>query len=451
VSSVYIIYADPADRSIVREGTTWASGEPSGTVTYSSEDVSTDTVRSAIQITPLRRVMALFPFDTSALSGTPTYAALMFYSGGSTVTKFVKASYTGVEANDYRAYLGPHLTATGGTLSAAPGVPIALDPTAIDASATFAIGLHRPLSGANVAPTFDTIVTHGSADVSGTASDPRLTVVVGDQVVYVRANSPFPYNSTATNATPTLPTGYAANDIFLCLVETANQPVTASAGWEEVTGSPQGTGTAGGTVATGLQVFWKRAAASTGETSPTITGTGDHKIIQILLFRGAVQTGDPWDVTAGDVLATASTAFTIPGLTTTVAGCLIVDIVANGTDTATTQTTFANNTSVVGHEEISDYNNSTNNGGGFGVAIGYKETAGAVSATTGTLTTSSVQARLKIALKPEPTGAEPPPTGGMLKVWDGTGWVEKPVKVWDGSAWVEKPVKRWDGTEWVLT
>lgn len=40
--------------------------------------------------------------------------------------------------------------------------------------------------------------------------------------------------------------------------------------------------------------------------------------------------------------------------------------------------------------------------------------------------------------------------GGLIKVWNGSAWVEKPVKVWNGSAWVQKPVKVWNGSSWVL-
>ena len=46
---------------------------------------------------------------------------------------------------------------------------------------------------------------------------------------------------------------------------------------------------------------------------------------------------------------------------------------------------------------------------------------------------------------------EPPAgTGGSIKVWTGSAWVEKPGKVWTGSAWVTKPVKVWNGSAWVL-
>ena len=50
-----------------------------------------------------------------------------------------------------------------------------------------------------------------------------------------------------------------------------------------------------------------------------------------------------------------------------------------------------------------------------------------------------------------PPSAGPPPTGGLMKVWTGSAWVEKPVKVWTGSAWVTKPVKFWNGSSWVLS
>ncbi len=41
--------------------------------------------------------------------------------------------------------------------------------------------------------------------------------------------------------------------------------------------------------------------------------------------------------------------------------------------------------------------------------------------------------------------------GGLIKVWLGAAWVEKPVKVWTGSGWVQKPAKVWDGSQWTLT
>jgi hypothetical protein len=36
----------------------------------------------------------------------------------------------------------------------------------------------------------------------------------------------------------------------------------------------------------------------------------------------------------------------------------------------------------------------------------------------------------------------------VVKVWNGSAWVQKPLKVWDGTAWATKPVKAWSETAW---
>jgi hypothetical protein len=41
------------------------------------------------------------------------------------------------------------------------------------------------------------------------------------------------------------------------------------------------------------------------------------------------------------------------------------------------------------------------------------------------------------------------PSGGAMKVWNGTTWVHAPVKIWNGTSWVQAPVKVWNGTTWV--
>ena len=200
--------------------------------------------------------------------------------------------------------------------------------------------------------------------------------------------------------TPTWPT-HQAGDVALLVIESANQAISLStpAGFVEVTGSPQGTGTAGGTAATRLAVYWKRATTSS-ESSPTVADSGDHQIARIITFRGVIGSGNPWDVTAGGVAASASTAVSIPGATTTVANTLVVTIVANGTDTTSAQTSGWTNANLTSLTERMDNNTSSGNGGGFGVATGVKATAGAYGATTATLATSSVQGKLSIALKP---------------------------------------------------
>jgi hypothetical protein len=210
-------------------------------------------------------------------------------------------------------------------------------------------------------------------------------------------------NGTAA-ITPVWP-AHQAGDIALLFVQTANQAVTLSsntAGFAQVTNSPQGTRTAGSTTSTRLTVFWTRATSST-MANPTISDSGNNQVAQILIFRNVVETGNPWDITAGDVRSTASTSFSIPGNTTNVDNDLIVAALSSGTDTSAGQASGWTNASLTSLTEIADTYSTSGNGGGFAVAVGAKTTAGVYSATTGTITTSSVQGRLSIALKPKIT------------------------------------------------
>jgi hypothetical protein len=243
--------------------------------------------------------------------------------------------------------------------------------------------------------------SHSNFDYMKATDNNYDTLTEGDYgsyatITYVGAGA----KASGTGAvTPALPTGWQANDIFLLFCETANEAVTAPTGWTEVASSPQGTGTAGGTSATRLTVFWRRATSS--ETAPTIADPGDHICAGILAFRNVVETGNPWDVTVGDVLTTASTSVTIPGATTTVPGCMVVVAVATGPDTTTAQCSGWTNTNLQNLQELVDYYTNSGNGGGFGVAAGTMTNAGNYGSTTATVATSFVQGRISIALKPK--------------------------------------------------
>lgn len=202
---------------------------------------------------------------------------------------------------------------------------------------------------------------------------------------------------------PPWPT-HAVDDVALMFVETANQiptALTTANGFVFVGTLSYGGGTAGsGATASSLDVYWCRAT-STSMAAPTVTDAGQHTIGQILTFSGCITTGDPWDVYAGDASGSATTSVTIPGVTTTVADCLVVlacswaDDSASGFLASVTNASLANITSLVNAGNISG------NGGGFAVLTGEMATAGAVSSSTGTLTGSaSYQGRACIALKP---------------------------------------------------
>lgn len=203
---------------------------------------------------------------------------------------------------------------------------------------------------------------------------------------------------TANTAGLNWPT-HSVGDVALLFVETAGgeTPVLSDpAGFAAVANSPQSTGA--GTAGTKLSVYWVRAT-STAMPGPTITGPADHVYARILTYRGAVTSGNPWDVTGGGVKAAASTAVSVAGVTTTVPNTLVVQAVARDTDNAAAAFSAQTNANLTGITERSDAGTTTGLGGGFAVWDGSKVTAGITGNTTATVT-SSINAFLTVALKP---------------------------------------------------
>src|SRR5438876_628790 len=194
---------------------------------------------------------------------------------------------------------------------------------------------------------------------------------------------------------------HAINDIGLLIIETQNEAVTLgtnAANWTTVTNSPQGTGTT--STGTKLTVFWSRAT-STSMGAVGVNDAGDHQIAQIITFRGVVATGNPWDVTAGDVTPSTTTTVSIPGATTTVQDTLVVAIVSNGSDLSAPQIPGSfTNSDLSTVTKRQDNQTTASGGGGFAVATGSKALAGAYGPTSATLGFSSLQGRMSIALRP---------------------------------------------------
>jgi len=210
--------------------------------------------------------------------------------------------------------------------------------------------------------------------------------------------------------TPALPAGLATNDILLLFLETANQAISISnqngGTWAAVTGSPQSTGTAGGSSATRLTVFWSRYNGTQG--APTTSDSGNHQLGRMIAIRGATTSGDPWDVTAGGIESTADTSGSIPGATTTVANALVVAAIATSLPDASGTANFSawTNANLTSVAERTDNTVTAGNGGGLGLATGGKDTAGAYTTTSVTCATSATKAMMSIALKP-PVAAPP--------------------------------------------
>lgn len=197
---------------------------------------------------------------------------------------------------------------------------------------------------------------------------------------------------------------HAIDDIALLFVEsTGGQAATLSvaAGFAAVANSPQAVGA--GTAGTRLTVFWARAT-SAAMSAPTVADPGNHVYAQILTYRGVANVGDPWDITGGGTKPSASTVGNVPGVTTSLASTLIVQVISRDTDSNTVAFSSQVNVNLEGLGERIDAGTTSGNGGGFAVWDGYKATAGATGTTTATVS-DSINAYMTIALKPTITTA----------------------------------------------
>lgn len=209
---------------------------------------------------------------------------------------------------------------------------------------------------------------------------------------------------SATASSAIWPT-HATNDVGLLVIETANQLVTlvSAAGFAEITGSPLGTGTAAATSATRITAYWARATNASMPNVQFLDG-GDHIYSRIFTVSGAAITGNPWDTVAFSV-ATSNTAVTVTAITTTVANCLIIAVVAHGTDSNTAQLSGWADASLADPSigEHFDEGSNASGGGGIGAASGGLASPGSSGNITATLASSVPMAKMMIAIRPDTT------------------------------------------------
>jgi hypothetical protein len=193
---------------------------------------------------------------------------------------------------------------------------------------------------------------------------------------------------------------HAAGDILLLGVESANETVAlgSAQGFVEVTNSPIGTGTASGTNATKISVFWVRATSG-AMAAPTITNPGDHTLAVCASFRGCISTDNPWSTTTGDVAPNDSSVVTIPGHTAVHNEALVVLWATGRIDNSTPQ--FGDFTGELSNlTRRVNYATAAGNGGSLAMATGELALAGTFSVTTAPLNNAATQARFTMILQP---------------------------------------------------
>lgn len=213
------------------------------------------------------------------------------------------------------------------------------------------------------------------------------------------------------------PASHLSGDVELLYVETgpASAPVLGTPhGFAVVPDSP-GAAAVGDPNGCRLTVFWRRWDGIAG--SPVITDPGNHAIGVVLAFRGCIDTGDPWDVTAGGIDEDGVDApVAIPGDTTTVADCLVVAATGHGRDIATAHFTSITNSSLTSVTTRVNAGSIAGNGGGFGIATGVKAAAGVFDATMADPDAASIFYSMHtIALKPAAGGGISEPMGTVAE------------------------------------
>lgn len=231
---------------------------------------------------------------------------------------------------------------------------------------------------------------------------------------YKAAGTPQESQSAITVPWPT----HAIGDIGLLIIESCGgEPanLTTANGFAAVTNSPSATGAT--TNGTQITIYWCRAT-STSQASPVVTDPGNHVYGVILTFAGCAPSGNPWDVTAAAVKASASTSMTLPAVTTTTGNDLIVLGATRDNDSASAAGSSPSNANLFNLTERFDLGTALGNGGGIMVWTGVKATPGSTGTTSATVT-SSINAYLTVALRPPPV----PPTVIRPATPPGGGWI----------------------------
>lgn len=208
-------------------------------------------------------------------------------------------------------------------------------------------------------------------------------------------------NSGTGAVTYDYPFPFNGGEFLLAVVEDANEgatPTPTPSGWTLLSGTPVGTGTAAGTTATAIRLYYKFAAP--GDTlSFTLGDLGDHQVGAMIAVEGVDKT-TPFDATSVTGTAASSTSVTLLGITTVTNNALVLCFVADMFDSATPQgSSFAHaGLTSVGSDSFGAI---AGNGGGISYLYGVRATAGATGTGSCTLANTSVQALLTIALRPD--------------------------------------------------
>ena len=210
------------------------------------------------------------------------------------------------------------------------------------------------------------------------------------------------FSGTSGNLTIAWPP-HAVDDLGILVVVSNGFPINAlvtSAGFSEISGSRQASGTSGSNFNGNSMVAYQCRATSTSMSSPVVgvQGLGTRAFIFTVRNAGGIDAVASGGTGAG----AAITSYSIPGLTTNKDRELIVDLATDvhGVNYCSANNDWANTSLADMVPAVLDAQGNTL---ALGIIMGHgrKLVAGAVNATTFTLFTPSRNCTLKLAFKPK--------------------------------------------------
>ncbi|MHB0925580.1 MAG: Ig-like domain-containing protein, partial [Gallionellaceae bacterium] len=223
--------------------------------------------------------------------------------------------------------------------------------------------------------------------------------------------------STGADVTVTLP-AHVANDILLLqvVVRDVNDTITWPAGWTQIATVDRGT-------TARYWWAWSRAV-SAAEPNPLVnknTSTG-NTYAAVTTYRGAITTGDPWEIKGTPNTSTAA-GHVLNGITTLTAESLIVASLCGENNSAASGTTFsATNPATLA--QVLYVESSAGSDGACTAGAGARTAAGATGNVTATWTNTVVgSGGIVLALKPAPptvisiNRADPDPSNAASVSW----------------------------------
>jgi hypothetical protein len=209
---------------------------------------------------------------------------------------------------------------------------------------------------------------------------------------YVGAGTAAQSTSTSnlSSGTPTLPTGWAQNDILILWIETRSSSLTLPGGWTAVPSAVPTYPTFGTT----SRFYWKRAGSS--ESNPNVTSSGsDMYILQVYAFRGCISTGTPVENLAYTAVESATTSIVFPAVTTSGGDELLMLHVSGSSGSTVGAVTNGNLTGITERIDV----DSSNTFDHWAVITGAKATAGSTGTSTCSWSGAETFIAVTIALK----------------------------------------------------